>query len=301
MSKRYIGGLITKSPPATTGGKSGAAPGVWTLEQAMQKVAAGLWPLPKTVPGAPTIGTATGGNAQATVAFTAPSDDGGSAITGYTATSNPGSITGTNTVSPITVTGLTNGTAYTFTVTATNAIGTSAPSAASNSVTPAEPVYPGGNQSYGSLQLMGADIADNYFSQTGPSAGGTLTINSVALGSYDFTVKNGNQTVSSFSTGDWFTSTKDTRSAIIVVNGNLTINSGQTFIPSVRKLFTMIYVKGNLTVNGSISMSARGSNHNGSGDSGGATTAGAIRLATGTFSGVSNPQVPAASLIAPLS
>ncbi len=90
-----------------------------------------------TVPGAPTIGTATAGNAQATVTFTAPGSNGGSAITGYTVTSNPGGLTGTGSASPITVTGLTNGTAYTFTVTATNAIGTGPASAASNSVTPA--------------------------------------------------------------------------------------------------------------------------------------------------------------------
>ncbi|MCA3763613.1 MAG: fibronectin type III domain-containing protein, partial [Cutibacterium sp.] len=89
-------------------------------------------------PGAPTIGTATGGNTQATVTFTAPASDGGSPITTYTATSNPSNLTGSCTApcTSITVTGLTNGTAYTFTVTATNAIGTSTASAASNSVTP---------------------------------------------------------------------------------------------------------------------------------------------------------------------
>ena len=90
-------------------------------------------------PGAPTIGTATAGNAQATVAFTAPASNGGSAITSYTATSSPGGLTGTLSQAgsgTITVTGLTNGTAYTFTVTATTVSGTSSPSAASNSVTP---------------------------------------------------------------------------------------------------------------------------------------------------------------------
>ncbi|WP_415374089.1 DUF1566 domain-containing protein [Patiriisocius sp. Uisw_017] len=89
---------------------------------------------PATVPDAPTIGTAIAGDAQASVFFTAPISDGGSAITGYTATSSPGGFTGTGT-SPITVTGLSNGTAYTFSVTATNAIGTSNPSSASNLVT----------------------------------------------------------------------------------------------------------------------------------------------------------------------
>ncbi|BFI95153.1 MAG: hypothetical protein RSP_06630 [Rhodanobacter sp.] len=89
-----------------------------------------------SAPGAPTIGSATGGNGQASITFTAPSSNGGSAITGYTATSSPGGFTGTCANSPCTVTGLANGTAYTFTVTATNAVGTSTPSAASNSVTP---------------------------------------------------------------------------------------------------------------------------------------------------------------------
>src|SRR5204862_4437812 len=86
--------------------------------------------------GAPTIGTATAGNAQASVTFTAPASNGGSAITGYTATASPGGLTGTGAASPIVVAGLTNGIAYTFTVTATNVAGTGAASATSNSVTP---------------------------------------------------------------------------------------------------------------------------------------------------------------------
>ena len=74
-----------------------------------------------------------------TVSFTAPADN-GSAITGYTATSSPGGITSSAcTASPCSVTGLTNGTAYTFTVTASNAVGTGSASAPSNSVTPMAP------------------------------------------------------------------------------------------------------------------------------------------------------------------
>lgn len=128
--------------------------------------------------------------------------------------------------------------------------------------------------------------------RTTPLAGGALTINGESVGSYDYKVS-GTTTISSFSASEWFTSTQDTRSSWIVVNGNLTINSGQTIIPSVRKLFTVIYVTGNLVVNGSISMRGRGANHSGTGDSGGATTAANIRIGTGSFSAVVNPQVPA--------
>jgi hypothetical protein len=93
-------------------------------------------------PEAPTIGTATAISGEATVPFTAPSSDGGSAITSYTATSSPGDFTGTISQSgsgSIIVSGLTSGTAYTFTVTATNAIGTSLASAVSNSVVTPQP------------------------------------------------------------------------------------------------------------------------------------------------------------------
>ena len=90
-------------------------------------------------PGAPIIGTATVGNAQATVSFTPPANNGGAPITSYTVTSSPGGLTATGSNSPITVTGLTNGTAYSFTVTANNGTATGNASAASNSVTPIAP------------------------------------------------------------------------------------------------------------------------------------------------------------------
>jgi hypothetical protein len=86
------------------------------------------------LPQTPTIGTATGYIENAFITFTAPVL--GGLPTSYTALSNPGSITGTGTSSPIKVSGLTAGTAYTFTVRGNNATGSSEYSSASNSVTP---------------------------------------------------------------------------------------------------------------------------------------------------------------------
>ncbi len=100
-------------------------------------------------PDAPTIGTATAGNAQATVDFTAPTSNGGFTISSYTATSSPGGITGTLSQAgsgTITITGLTNGTAYTFSITAATVSGSGPASAASNSVTPVSPVVGGSFQ-----------------------------------------------------------------------------------------------------------------------------------------------------------
>ena len=91
---------------------------------------------PPVAPGAPTNVTATAGNGQATVTFAAPASDGGSPITDYTVISSPGGKTAHGSATSLTVSGLTNGQTYTFTVTATNTVGNGLPSAPSNAVTP---------------------------------------------------------------------------------------------------------------------------------------------------------------------
>ena len=99
-------------------------------------------PSSATAPGAPTGVTATAANAAAALTWTAP-NNGGSTISGYTVTpfvggvaQTPTTVTGNPPAPSATVTGLTNGTTYTFTVTATNAVGAGPASTPSNAVTP---------------------------------------------------------------------------------------------------------------------------------------------------------------------
>ncbi|MEP7115725.1 MAG: fibronectin type III domain-containing protein, partial [Ilumatobacteraceae bacterium] len=107
-----------------------------------------------TVPGAPTIGTAVAGNTTATVAWTPPASNGGSAITSFSVqVINPAtgaqialaSTTGptAGTATSLVVTGLTNGTSYQFRVRAINVIGSSIPSGLSNTITPTPAVVGG--------------------------------------------------------------------------------------------------------------------------------------------------------------
>jgi titin len=102
---------------------------------------------PRTVPGVPTNVTGSPGNGQVALSWTAPASNGGSTITGYTVTPFIGASAQTPVVfasaaTSQTVTGLTNGTAYTFKVKATNAAGTGADSAASAAITPVAPAAP---------------------------------------------------------------------------------------------------------------------------------------------------------------
>jgi len=234
---------------------------------------------------APTISSVTNIGCTAYVTFSHSYTTGG-IPTSFTATSSPGGITATvnDATKPIIVTGLSTNTSYTFTVTAANSVSQKTSSSSSSITTTVSSVT--ANQSATSLYDVMTTLANSVTTST-PTAGGTLTLNGVSLGSYDYVIKRGNQTISTFTNGDWFTTTADTRSALVVVDGDLTINRLERFIPSNRKLFTCIYVTGNLTNNGQILMTDRGANHS-------ATAAGNIRLHTGTFSGVSNPQIPAA-------
>jgi N,N-dimethylformamidase beta subunit-like, C-terminal/Domain of unknown function (DUF4082)/Fibronectin type III domain len=147
---------ITGSPPATSTTVSGLTNGTaYTFSvQASNPTGSGpesarssaVTPLSAAAPGAPTGVAAVADSTAANVSWTAPADDGGSAITGYEVTPFAGSTAGTPvqvgaSARDATVTGLTNGTAYTFRVRAANTVATGAQSAASSAVTPRNSIF----------------------------------------------------------------------------------------------------------------------------------------------------------------
>jgi hypothetical protein len=177
-----------------------------------------------TVPGPPTGVVATLGDLSATVTWTAPSDQGGSNITSYTVTAADSTVASRGgqtcvwSTGPLTctVSGLTNGDSYTFTVTATNSLGTGAASSASSAVVPAvtAPGVPTGvvatpasttvalswtAPATGGSTITGYNVyeattagSENYASpvNTSPIAGTTLTVTALTNGTkYYFTVK----------------------------------------------------------------------------------------------------------------
>ncbi|HEX7862242.1 MAG TPA: peroxidase family protein [Verrucomicrobiae bacterium] len=134
-------------------------------------------------PSAPTVVTATAGNAAALVSWTAPANDGGSPITGYTVEAFvagiPGVVVSTATTADLstTVSGLVNGTSYRFRVRAANAAGTGLVSANSNAVTP----------SAAPTTLTFTTVADAFVRSSQPARnfGTDLTLNAVTAGSGD--------------------------------------------------------------------------------------------------------------------
>jgi hypothetical protein len=103
-----------------------------TLDKLIAYTSVG-WKQVLEIPNTPTNIVATASGTSVSVSFTAPTNV---PVSSYVVTSSPGNITASGSSSPITVTGLTIGTAYTFTVVAQGYNGNSATSSASNSVTP---------------------------------------------------------------------------------------------------------------------------------------------------------------------
>ena len=151
-----------------------------------------------TAPSAPLSVTATAGDTRVAVRWVSPASSGGSAITSYSVTSTPGGFTCTTSTNACVVTELTNGVSYTFTVTATNAVGTSATSDPS---TPVSPV------ASGSVALPAASWGldrtdqrslplDNQITRGGTGAGVSAYI--IDTGVYSASAEFGNRVVGGF-------------------------------------------------------------------------------------------------------
>ena len=158
-----------------------------------------------TISQPPTSITAAIGANSATVSFTAPSNTGASPVTSYTVYSTPDNISATGTSSPIIITGLTNGTSYTFTVVANNNAGTSIASSASNAIVPSQGltidylVIAGGGG--GGFSFGGGGGAGGYLTGSSALSYGTSTTITVGGGGAGGNNDRGiNGTTSSFGT-----------------------------------------------------------------------------------------------------
>jgi len=146
---------ISGSPPATSTTVTNLTPGTaYTFTVTATNLGGtspgsaasnAVTPTGSSVPTAPTGVTAVADAKSANVSWTAPGNDGGSTITGYTITpsvdGSPQTPTTVGAVTSTRIAGLTNGTTYTFTVRATNSVGNSPPSAASNAVKPRNSIF----------------------------------------------------------------------------------------------------------------------------------------------------------------
>ncbi len=135
---------------------------------------------PSAIPSSPSNVTALASSGQAVVSWLPSASDSGSAITGYTVTSSPGGFICTTTgATTCVVSGLSNGTAYTFTVTATNGNGTSLASAPSDAVTPSS--IPSAPQNVGAVPGNGQAVV----SWNPPARDGGTPITGYAVTAFD--------------------------------------------------------------------------------------------------------------------
>jgi titin len=147
---------------------------------------------PVTMPNQPTNLSVTNGIGQVTVAFTTPSSNGGSPITNYQYSIDNGStftsFSPPVTTSPVTITGLTNGTSYQIALRAVNGVG----NGSSSSIvigTPKNPTPP--NQPTGLSTSNGIGQIIVYFTEPSDNGGSVVT-------NYQYSIDNGS-TFTSFS------------------------------------------------------------------------------------------------------
>lgn len=177
MQTASSGAANASSAPAGTSG--GSTPAAATRGSEADRASAPS----ATVPGPPTIVVVTPGNSEALVNFKLPSNDGGQPITKCTVTAEPGGITTTRAGSPIQISELQNGTAYTFKVTAANELGAGPASQTSSNITPGE--VPGAPQIV--AVRSGSGQAEVSFKAPSSSGGSNIT-------SYTVTSSSGQKT-----------------------------------------------------------------------------------------------------------
>lgn len=201
----------------------------------------------QTAPDAPIIGAATPGNQQAMIAFTAPASNGGSAITRYTATCNPGALSATSLTSPITVASMINNTAYSCAVTATNSIGTS-PVSPPVAVTPAQSatlalVNVVSRKTHGTAGIFNLTI------DTLPTVTGLVTVESRSIGAGHSVVFHFNNSLTNAGTLTVVNAAGATVPASAVVSGSDVIVSIPVLADNKRLTLSLAGVNGILTPN----------------------------------------------------
>jgi len=201
-------------------------------------------------PDAPVNVVATAGNGQAIVTFAAPASDGGEPITSYTVVASPGSASASASASPVVVTGLSNGTAYSFTVTATNSAGTGPASIASNSVTPSalagSLVSVQSRKTHGVAGNFGLTIDGNI------PVGGAVTVEPRAIGSGHRIVFTFNNPVTSTGSVSLVNTPGPSGSAAAVIDNNTVVVTLTGLADNARATVSLTGV--NNTLNTSVSL-----------------------------------------------
>jgi hypothetical protein len=170
--------------------------------------------------------SAVAGNGEATISFTAP-NNGGSPITLYTVTSSPEGITVQGVSSPLIITRLTNGTAYTFTVVATNAVGDSVASSASSAVTPSLATVPDPPTSV----LAGGGYEQSTVSFTAPKQLFVLMVGASSANSRSFiTLRPNDDSGEDYSVGGFYVVWTDSYASTATNSGGLGAYSTNTDI-----------------------------------------------------------------------
>ena len=169
----YNHSIKAASPSGTA--YTGRADGMFSLNEQVRFKSAGVWATAISAPGAPTGISAVAFDSYVTISFTAPVALNGSAIVNYVVTASPGNITASGTSSPISVTGLTNDTNYTFTVQTNSVSGYSVASSSVLAIPVSPPYAPSAPTNAVATRVIGSST-DVSVSFTTPSDLGRSTV-----------------------------------------------------------------------------------------------------------------------------